>query len=73
MDEADIQLAVVHFLPQYWEVAACAEHMMTIKKMVNGVYLFELIMQMTTYQTLQRHAVEPLGAGFYFTNYENRL
>ena len=73
MDEADIQLAVAHFLHQYGEVVACAEHMMSTKKMVSCVNLFELIMQITTYQTLQRCAAELMVAEFYFTNYENRL
>ena len=48
MDEVDIQLVIVHFMNLYEAVVVCAEHMMTTKKMVNGVYLFELIMQMTT-------------------------
>ena len=73
MDEADIQLAVAHFMNLYEAVVVCAEHMMTTKKMVSCVNLFELIMQMTIYQALQWRAVEPLVAGFYFTNYENRL
>ena len=52
---------------------ACAEHMMITKKTINGVNLFELMLQMLICRILQKHVAEPRVAECSFTRYEDRF